>query len=407
MQALRRIVSLSLFFTFVLLTATAVVLFFKPSPGVAQWADWSFLWISWRRYEAMHLGLGLALIVLAVMHVALNLEFWLVNLRDKLGDIRPLGLAPGLGLALALIVAIDAAYLLPPMRQVADYAARVKASAAALYGEPPFEAAWRSSLAGFCAKLGLDLDKVQNTLAAKHIMVASPDQTLDDIAGKNGVTPAAIFDSIRPVAGEPVSGAKPSPLPPEPLAGMGRMTLAEFCGGYGLDTGQIVAKLAEIDIRAGAAMTLNDMAKVNNRLPVEIYDALRYVSATSSGASGPKPPSQVQAAPSAQGGVPPGAPGMEQTPQTAPAAVQPGQIQAAPAQPGAETPGGQAQKIEPPIGLGKMLISEFCKKYNIEQKDALKKLEAKNILAFGDMNFNEIALENNLTPKAVMEIITN
>jgi len=407
MQPLRRIVSMCLFFTFVLLTATAVVLYFKPSPGVAQWSDWSFLWISWRRYEAMHLGLGIALVVLAAVHAALHLDFWFANLRDKLDNIRPLGLAPCVGLALALIVAIDAAFMLPPLRQVFDYAARVQANAAALYGEPPYDSAWRSNLAEFCAKLGLDLDKVQNTLAAKHVMVASPDQTLEDIAGKNGITPAGIYDSIRPLKAEPAPGAKPSPLPPEPLAGMGRMTLAEFCGGYGLDTGQIVAKLATIDIRAGAAMTLNDMAKVNNRLPVEIYEALRYVSATAPGASGQNSPTPAVSVAPAQGAVhEPAVPGMEQAGQT-PSAIgqpaQPGQVQAAPAQPGA----GEAQKIEPPVGLGKMLISEFCKKYNIEQRDALKKLEAKNIQAFGDMTFNEIALENNLTPKTVMDIITN
>ncbi|MBF0482411.1 MAG: hypothetical protein HQK82_12190, partial [Desulfovibrionaceae bacterium] len=377
MLALRRIVSLSLFFTLMLLTATAVVLFFKPASGVAQWTDWSFLWISWRRYEAMHLGLGLALIVLAVVQALLNLDLWLAALRDKQDNIRPLSLAPCLGLALALAVAIDAAFMLPPMRQVVDYAARGRANAAALYGEPPYDGASRSSLADFCAKLGLDLDRVQNTLAAKHIMVASTGQTLDDIAGKNGVSPAAIYDSIRPAKTDAPPGAKPSPLPPEPLAGMGRMTLAEFCGGYGLDTGQIVAKLAEIDIRAGAAMTLNDMAKINNRLPVEIYDALRYVSSAAlgvpggMGASGQKPSGPSASAPNAA--HEPAAPGMEQGTPTplAPAQPiqsaqpaqpgQPGQIQAAPAQTGAETPGGLALKIEPPVGLGKMLISEFCK----------------------------------------------
>ena len=56
-------------------------------------------------------------------------------------------------------------------------------------------------------------------------------------------------------------------------------------------------------------------------------------------------------------------------------------------------------------GIGKMSLSEFCKKHNISIKEAIKKLRQKGINAKENETLREIAFKNNLTPLDIAQII--
>ena len=76
----------------------------------------------------------------------------------------------------------------------------------------------------------------------------------------------------------------------------------------------------------------------------------------------------------------------------------------APAQPPAHA--GVAAPVTPPPGLEKMMLQSFCREYDIPLSVAVQRLGRHRITAFGDMSFEELALENNRTPADVMRLVT-
>ena len=52
-----------------------------------------------------------------------------------------------------------------------------------------------------------------------------------------------------------------------------------------------------------------------------------------------------------------------------------------------------------------MTLAAFCRDHNLDTAQALGRLKAKGIVAFSDMTFRELAIENNLTPEQVMGLM--
>jgi hypothetical protein len=75
--------------------------------------------------------------------------------------------------------------------------------------------------------------------------------------------------------------------------------------------------------------------------------------------------------------------------------------------PGLERPASPAQSglVVPPPDLEKTMLSTFCREFDLPLTMATDRLAARGITAFGDMTFQELALENNVTPDEVMRII--
>ncbi len=64
------------------------------------------------------------------------------------------------------------------------------------------------------------------------------------------------------------------------------------------------------------------------------------------------------------------------------------------------------KNIQAPSGLGKMKLSEVCKKYKIDIKEALAILKKEGFNAKEDMTMKEIAEQKSLVPIDVFEILT-
>ncbi len=257
-------------------------------------------------------------------------------------------------------------------------------------------------------------------------------------------------------------------LPKDPPPGLGKRRLSDICEEYGLDLARMTDTLRAGGIEAPAAMTLKEIADKNGLLPIDVYEALRaegpikrpagngsahspahvqpqaqapaqlpvqhqpQIPAQSPAQHQAQIPTQTtgqpQAQTSAQSPVQPQTqfpgqvPGQTQTPAQVqiPAQV-PGQLPSqipgnlplpgvAPSEtwrPGYERPSSLAEggPLVPPPDLDKTMLATFCREFDIPLTMAIDRLAAKNVTAFGDMTFQELALENNMTPDEVMRVI--
>lgn len=378
---LKKVVSLTLFFSLFFLLFTSLVVFVEPPVRIAAWADWTFLGLPRESWDAAHLGMGLLFAVAGVIHLALNWDTLIDHLRDADGAVVVFTKPLVFGAVISLAVFVGSLAGLPPARQLVLLSDFIKGRTAEIYGAPPYARAERASLAEFARRMGINQDKALALLRLRNIKADSADQTLAEIARANGVAPGGVFEALKMVM-EPSGGVTPG-LPKDPPPGLGRRKLSDICEEYGLDVKAVIGRLETAGLQAKPAWTLAEVARNNNALPITIYEVLRNDKSVPTPVAVEAPaarPAPAETAPQAPTPVQPGT-----TTETAPA---PGTLPTA-----------------PPPGLEKMMLQTYCREYNIPLSTAVSRLAKQNITAFGDMTFEELSLENNRTPADILRLI--
>ncbi|MFP5223912.1 MAG: hypothetical protein ACLGSA_16600 [Acidobacteriota bacterium] len=427
---LRRIFWLLFAFSLAGMAASSLALFAGPSTEVALWSDWSFLGLSRPRWEAMHYGMGLLLTLSGLVSLLTGASRMMAlpqgDAEDRYGAKTAKVWLTAIVIFVVLLLA--SVLMLPPGGTLVHMASGLKSWHAKSFGEPPLAGAASMSPTELAKRLSLDPAKALTNLAAHNVKLSSPDATITEIARQNGLAPAAVYETLRggkdprlpaapvaPVAEAPKPQAPPAPpqLPADPPPGLGRLKLADVCEQYGLNLNGAVDKLAKSGIKASGDMTLRQIAQSNLMLPIEVYDALRGAPGqTQSAPAAPAPVAPAPPAPATPVVPAPPAPEQHQPVQPgpapgAPAAVPgtaPGQM-TQPVAPQAPAPAAPAAPVVAPEGLERMTLAAFCRDHSIDTPQALAKLKAKGIVAFSDMTFRELAVENNLTAQQVMDLI--
>ncbi len=194
---MRRLVSLTALWSFVVLVVTGVVLFITPQGRVAYWSDWR-LW-GWTKtdWTNMHLNVSLLFLLAGILHILYNWNAITTYLRDRLRRMVVFTRESTLGLILTLLFAGGGLMLIGPFGWLIDWNTAIKDTAAERYGEPPYGHAELSTFAQFAQKVGIDLEQGLERLRNAGLEVAGPEQTLKDAAGANDVPPQRLFELMR------------------------------------------------------------------------------------------------------------------------------------------------------------------------------------------------------------------
>jgi len=286
--------------------------------------------------------------------------------------------------------------------------------------EPP-PGLGRRKLSDICEEYGLDLAQALGRLSTSGFK-AQPAWTLAEIAKASNVLPIAVYDVLRaekapaPVAVEVAEPATSAPAAATPSAAPAAAPSAVAPAPSPVQPAPAApAPAASTQAAQPAQSPVSPPPAYQHQPTAPAQPAAGYAPAPQQPAPG-YPPS---AAPGYQqpatghgaqtpGYQPPGyaptPPGMAPaTPGYAPTA--PGGAPGyAPAQPPAHS--GVAAPVSPPPGLEKMMLQSFCREYDIPLSVAVQRLGRHRITAFGDMSFEELALENNRTPADIMRLVT-
>ncbi len=257
---LRKITSLTSFLSFLVLCFTSVVLYFVPQGKVAYWAMWKFLGLSKEQWGDIHINIGVLFLAVSLIHIWLNWRPITAYLKDKARNLSFRTPAFLISLILTLFVTFGTLAGLPPMQQVLDFAAYLKTQGEIKYGNPPYGHAELSPLSIFCKRTGLDLQKAVASLRQSGVKVDSSKETILNLSRKSGLAPGDIHKII--LRGQPDADAamqnpgmeRMSDSPHSAASGMpsmrsgaglGRMTLEEYCDRYGMDLDKALKKVRE------------------------------------------------------------------------------------------------------------------------------------------------------------------
>ncbi len=283
---MRKITSMTLLVSLIVVVVNSVVLYIVPEGRVAHWANWIFLGLTKEEWGAQHLTVGTLFLIAGLLHIYYNWSAITAYMKNKARELKIFTPSLLIAVLLTLIVVIGTYFNIPPMSTLVEFSDAIKADGAVKYGTPPYGHAELSSLKGFAQKEQLDLEKSITLLQAAGVQVESANESLKAIAAKNELSPQQVYEIIKaakikeavsPAGVSAVTASGGGVLPEEPEAGFGKKTLAQVCTELGLEPVVIVARLKKMGITAEPEMIIRKIAAGGGKEPLDIYQAIRTI----------------------------------------------------------------------------------------------------------------------------------
>ena len=276
---MRKITSMTMLVSLVLLFLNSIILYVVPEGRVAYWADWHFWGLTKTEWADQHVTVGFLFLIAGLLHIYYNWAAVTSYLKNRLKEVRVFTPSFNAALLVTAVVAVGTYFQVPPMSTVLAGGAWFKEAGAEKYGEPPYGHAELSSLKLFAKKEGIDLDQALALLKQAGLRTEGAGQTLVSIAQKNDLTPQQVYAVIKPAekaVEEPAEGVAPV-FPDTPKPGFGRKTLEEACVELTIDYNAVSKGLQDKDIKIEAGKTIHEIAEVNGKEPMEVFEAIRAV----------------------------------------------------------------------------------------------------------------------------------
>ena len=197
MNSLRKITSLSITFSFFIMTYTGIILFIAPKGRVANWINWEFLGLDKTQYTNLHVTFMVLFIVGIFVHLYLNYRPLLGYLKNKARSFSLLTKEFILAFGLNLLFVLGTLYYWVPFEQFLDFEDEIKSSWETKQDKAPYGHAELSSITEFAQKTGQKADDIIQKLSAKGLVNVTADQSIAAIAKSNNKSPADLFKMIE------------------------------------------------------------------------------------------------------------------------------------------------------------------------------------------------------------------
>ena len=268
----RKIVSLILVFSFILLLITGIVLYIVPAGRIAYWADWKFMGLTKEQWGDLHIISGILGLAAGFIHIVYNWKAIIQYMRNRKKELRFFNVNFNTALLITVIFCLGTYFQWPPFSTVLNLSESIKDSATEMYGEPPYSHAELSTIKQFCETMQIDLNRALENLMAEGIDFKDENDVLKNIAGQNDVSPQQLYSYMK--VGNETDIIQIPDLPP---SGTGKKTLRIFCEQYNLNLRSTIDNLAQQQIIATEDMTLKEIAEKQQIEMIELYSYLKKI----------------------------------------------------------------------------------------------------------------------------------
>jgi len=262
---MKKIVSLTLGLSFLIMSYTGVFLFLCPQGRIAYWSDWHMFGLSKTQYGELHATSFVIFMLFGMLHIYYNWKPIVSYMKDKSKKISFTKKEFLIALTINIVFVIGTLFMVEPFKVFLKMENNIKDSWIKEYGEPPYGHAEETKLKAFCRKLGIDLEYAKSVLVSQNI-IFKENESLKTIAQNNSISPNRIYELI-----EQKTISKSNGVPDR----LGRKTL------------QILSDMKKIDLNVAMKILsengLNDIdsgSKIKNIaddldiLPVDVYNMI-------------------------------------------------------------------------------------------------------------------------------------
>lgn len=266
MTSLRRFISLSISFSFLIMSYTGIILFLSPKGRVANWTNWELFGLDKTQYTHLHVTFMVLFLLGMFFHIYLNWGSLLNYLKNRAKSFSLFTKEFLFALGLNLLFIVGTLYYWAPFEQFLDFQEEVKASWEAKVDQAPYGHAELSTLEEFSQKTGRNVSVIVSQLNASKLKGVNLTKTIAQIAQENGKSPAQIFDMIN---------AKPQMPTLSEGGGYGKVTLKNASIQHTFALEKALELIREKGFNATENSTLKEIADALHVKPIELLELLK------------------------------------------------------------------------------------------------------------------------------------
>ncbi len=259
----RAFVTFYIILSFIIMSASGIVLYFSPPGRVAFWSEWRFFALTKEQWQAVHTIFTFLFVAAAAFHIYFNWKVIVSYLKTKLreGMKRKKELIFSSSFVLLILIFTIASF--PPFSNVMDFGSALSNSWADEKNEPPIPHAELLSVTEFAEVVKVPADKIQERLAKQNIKIDDFSETIKSIASRYKTTPQKLYEMIK--VNVSAGGFKLVEG-----GGYGRKSLEEISGTLNISVDEAIATLKSNGITAEKDNNIRELALKNNLSPIEI-----------------------------------------------------------------------------------------------------------------------------------------
>ena len=265
----RSFISFGLFYYFLFLLFSGVILYISPPGRIANWTNWQLIGLTKSQWQTMHTNFAYLFAILSILHLfTINWKtFWsYIKSKMKSGLNRKMEFI--LASLLTVFIFLGVVYGLPPFSSVMDIGEHLKEGWEKTNEAPPVPHAEEFTI----AQLSEEILKISETtiiskLTKLGIEVENSEQNLKELALQVALSPQELYNTLTGKshnAGEKIL----------PGGGLGRKSLQQIADENNLLLDDLLIRLENEGIKASGEDLIRDLADRYNLIPSEILTVL-------------------------------------------------------------------------------------------------------------------------------------
>lgn len=262
----RNFTSLYMTISFLIMLVSGVILFLAPPGRIANWSYWAILGLTKKEWQSVHIIFTFLFIVAGSFHIYFNWKPLLFYLKTKKINTIKIRYELLLTIVTSFIIFAFTLLKIPPISNFLDFGEYLTESWEDDQNAPPVSHAERLTLFEFAKNENIGINKIKNTLSDAGIKFNSEENTLEEIAELNNISPQQLFDKIKVQAETQNSSINGR--------GLGRKTIEEICLKENISLDQAKTRFELKNIIFDKSKKLKDLADQNNLTPLDLYNIL-------------------------------------------------------------------------------------------------------------------------------------
>ena len=250
--------------SFVVDTVSGIILYIAPPGRIAHWTNWTYWGLDKEQWAAIHTIFGYLLLIIVAWHLYYNWRTFKHFLWDKVRKSLNLRWELLAATLLSLGVFLGTLSEIPPFSTTMDIGEKAKNSWEQNLEGPPIPHAERMSVEEFSAIIKVPTGEILGALKSKGYRVKRAEQTLEEIAENNSISPSVLFQAIT------AAGVKPALPTGITGTGLGKKTIEMICGEKGFSIDETLSRLRGQGIDAEPGDQLKDLANKMGKKPTDI-----------------------------------------------------------------------------------------------------------------------------------------
>lgn len=270
MYSLRKFISLSITFSFIMMSYTGILLFIAPKGRVANWTNWQLFGLDKTQYTNLHVTFMVLFLITMLFHLFLNWRPLVGYFKNKTRSFSLLNKEFALAFGVNLLFVVGTLFYWTPFEEFLDFEDDIKSSwEKASSSKAPYGHAELSTLEEFAQKTNTDANSIVAQLRDKGLKEVNALKTIEQIAKENAKSPAQLFEMIS-------LSKKPSLTPQvKEGGGMGKLTLKEACEQHAITIEKAQSLLHTKGFDATPNHTLREIAEALHVSPIEVVEILK------------------------------------------------------------------------------------------------------------------------------------